>query len=75
MQGVQHLKVILIAIHRTVHLSSAVMKLALTISLLQTLLLPSQGCAGHLSAMSSLSMLLTCWVEVKKQLQELSRRL
>ncbi|XP_066332848.1 uncharacterized protein [Miscanthus floridulus] len=53
---------------------STVINLALTASLLQTLL-QSQGCAGHLSFMTVLLMLLTSSVGAKKQFQKQSRRL
>lgn len=77
MQEVQHLKVIYASILRVrgvYQILSTVINLAPTTSLLQTLL-QSQGCAGHLSFMSVLLMLLTSSVGAKKQLQKQSRRL
>lgn len=65
MQEVQHLKITYSAILRGVYqILSTVTDLALTASLLQTLL-QSQGCAGHLSSMSVLLMLLTSLVGAK----------
>jgi hypothetical protein len=64
-QEVQHLKVTYTAILRGVYqIVPTVINLALTASLLQTLL-QSQGCAGHLSFMSVLLMLLTSSVGAK----------
>ena len=61
----QHLKVTYTAILRGVYqIVPTVINLALTASLLQTLL-QSQGCAGHLSFMSVLLMLLTSSVGAK----------
>lgn len=65
MQEVQHLKGTYTAILRGVYqILSTVINLALTASLLQTLL-QSQGCAGYLSFMSVLLMLLTSLVGAK----------
>lgn len=63
---VQHLQIMHIFMGRkTDRVVSTWMNFAVTIYLLQTLLQPSQGCAGHLSSMRSLLTPLTSLVEVK----------